>query len=149
MSDHLSGAIRRYQREVDQFDQALASFLGVNRTDLRCLDLLVEAPRSARDLAHAAGLTPSAITTAIDRLEHLGYVQRTRSTADRRQLLVEPTAAVLRKLDVALSDYAGEAATEAATYSAAEVELLVAFFEHGSARRIRHAARLRGLNRES
>ncbi|WP_369077467.1 MarR family winged helix-turn-helix transcriptional regulator [Actinoplanes nipponensis] len=91
MSDRLSVAIRRYQREVDQFDQALAGFLGVNRTDLRCLDFLVEAPRSARDLARATGLTPSAITTAIDRLEHLGYVERTRGAVDRRRILVEPT----------------------------------------------------------
>ncbi|MFB9356543.1 MarR family transcriptional regulator [Actinoplanes nipponensis] len=141
-------AIRRYQREVDQFDQALAGFLGVNRTDLRCLDFLVEAPRSARDLARATGLTPSAITTAIDRLEHLGYVERTRGAVDRRRILVEPTTEVLRRLDVALSGYAGEAAADTAAYSANEVALLVTFFEQGSARRTRHAARLRELTHE-
>jgi DNA-binding MarR family transcriptional regulator len=145
MVDGLSGAVRRYQREVDQFDQALAGWLGVNRTDLRCLDLVVEEPRSARDLARAAGLTPSAITTAIDRLESVGYVQRTRSASDRRQLLVAPTAELLARLHIALADYAAEAAVEAASYSPDEVALLVSFFERGSARRTRHAARLRGL----
>jgi DNA-binding MarR family transcriptional regulator len=145
MVDSLSGAVRQYQREVDQFDQALAGWLRVNRTDLRCLDLVVEEPRSAGDLARVAGLTPSAITTAIDRLETMGYVQRVRSASDRRQLLVEPTAELLARLQVALADYAAEAATEAASYSPSEVALLVAFFERGSARRTRHAARLRGL----
>jgi hypothetical protein len=56
-----------------------------------------------------------------------------------------PTATLLKKLDNALSSYAAEAALEAAGYSADEVALLVAFFERGSARRTRHAARLRGL----
>lgn len=137
--------MRRYQREVDRFDQALAGWLGVNRTDLRCLDLVVEEPRAARELARAAGLTPSAITTAIDRLETKGYVQRTRSPSDRRRLLVEPTAELLARLNVALTDYAAEAATEAAFYKPAEVALLVAFFERGSVRRTKHAERLRGL----
>jgi DNA-binding MarR family transcriptional regulator len=146
MVDSVSGAVRRYQREVDQFDQALAGWLGVNRTDLRCLDLVIEQPRSARDLARAAGLTPSAITTAIDRLETMGYVRRARSTSDRRQLLVEPSAELLRRLHIALADYAAEAAAEAASYSPAELALLVAFFERGSARRTRHAARLRELS---
>jgi DNA-binding MarR family transcriptional regulator len=145
MVDSLSDAVRQYQREVDQFDQALAGCLGVNRTDLRCLDLVVEEPRSARDLARAAGLTPSAITTAIDRLETMGFVRRSRSASDRRQLLVEPTAELLARLHVAMADYAAEAAAEAASYGPAEVALLVAFFERGSARRTRHAARLRGL----
>jgi DNA-binding MarR family transcriptional regulator len=145
MSDSLSVAVRHYQREVDQFDQALAGWLGVNRSDLRCLDLVVEEPRSARDLARAAGLTPSAITTAIDRLEAMGYVQRARSASDRRQLLVKPTTELLARLQVALADYVADAAAEAASYSPPEVALLVAFFERGSARRIRHAARLRGL----
>jgi DNA-binding MarR family transcriptional regulator len=146
MVDSVSGAVRRYQREVDQFDQALAGWLGVNRTDLRCLDLVIEQPRSARDLARAAGLTPSAITTAIDRLETMGYVRRARSTSDRRQLLVEPSAELLKRLHIALADYAAEAAAEAASYSPAELALLVAFFERGSARRTRHAARLRELS---
>jgi DNA-binding MarR family transcriptional regulator len=141
----LTSAVRRYQREIDQFDQALAGWLGVNRTDLRCLDLVVEQPRSARELALAAGLTPSAITTAIDRLEATGFVQRTRSASDRRQLLVAPTAKLLARLQVAMADYAAEAAAESACYSPSEVALLIAFFERGSARRTRHAARLREL----
>ncbi|GAA3347042.1 hypothetical protein GCM10020358_60330 [Amorphoplanes nipponensis] len=55
---------------------------------------------------------------------------------------------VLRRLDVALSGYAGEAAADTAAYSANEVALLVTFFEQGSARRTRHAARLRELTHE-
>ncbi|MCW3044572.1 MAG: hypothetical protein JWL57_2730, partial [Actinobacteria bacterium] len=40
----LTAAIRRYQRETDALDQALADRLGLNRTDLRCVDLLLEQP---------------------------------------------------------------------------------------------------------
>jgi DNA-binding MarR family transcriptional regulator len=145
--DELSHAVRTYQREVDVLDQALAEFLRVNRTDLRCLDLLVEGPRGARELADAAGLSPSATTTALDRLEQAGYVRRDRGDHDRRKLQVQVTPRLLELVAEALGEFAGEAAAEAGRYSAAEVGLLVGFLRAGTDRRARHAARIRELAR--
>ena len=69
----------------------MAERLRLNRTDSRCVDLLLEGPRTATELAAAAGLSQSAMTTAVDRLERIGYARRVRDGADRRQLLVQLT----------------------------------------------------------
>jgi hypothetical protein len=72
--DSLGELIRGYQRDTDAFDEAVAERLGVNRTDLRCLDVLVEGAGQGRqltpkELAEASQLSPSAITTVLDRLD--------------------------------------------------------------------------------
>ncbi|MFI9718504.1 MarR family winged helix-turn-helix transcriptional regulator [Streptomyces sp. NPDC052396] len=85
-------AMQRYQRASDVLDQRLADHLGLNRTDLRCLELLLDpTPLSPGELATAAGLTTGGVTTAIDRLTAAGYATRSRDTADRRRVIVRPT----------------------------------------------------------
>jgi DNA-binding MarR family transcriptional regulator len=82
--------MRGYQIAVDIFDDGVAASLGLNRTDLRCLDLLDQhAPMSAGALAQAARLSTGAMTFVLDRLESAGYVRRRRDDADRRRVLVE------------------------------------------------------------
>ncbi|MHB1710533.1 MAG: MarR family transcriptional regulator [Acidimicrobiales bacterium] len=86
----LGEAMRSYQTAVEIFDDAVAVKLGLNRTDLRCLDILDRfQPMTAGSLAHASRLSSGATTFAIDRLESAGFVRRWRSTGDRRQVLVE------------------------------------------------------------
>ncbi|MFI5912486.1 MarR family winged helix-turn-helix transcriptional regulator [Dactylosporangium sp. NPDC051541] len=87
-------AMQEYQRAVDLLDQRVAERLGLNRTDMRCLELLLEpegAAMSPGELAVAAGLTTGGVTTAIDRLERAGYVTRERDAGDRRRVTVRPT----------------------------------------------------------
>ena len=63
---------------------------GINRTDLRCLDILGQrGPLTAGQLAEAMHLSTGAITTLVDRLERAGYARRSRDTTDRRRVLVE------------------------------------------------------------
>jgi len=84
--------IRAFQTAVDAFDDAVADRLGINRTDLRCLDLLDRhGGMTAGDLATASGLTTGAVTRLLDRVERMGYARRVRDTADRRRVLVELT----------------------------------------------------------
>ncbi|GAB3975358.1 hypothetical protein GCM10029978_059290 [Actinoallomurus acanthiterrae] len=139
----LSAAIRRYQREIDAFDQAVAERLGLNRTDLRCVDLLLDRPLSLTELAEHAGLSQSAMTTALDRLERAGYACRTRDPDDRRRYLVQLTPAVLTRIAEIFKPFAAEATAELDRYSVSELETLVRFFADGSERRARHAQRLR------
>jgi DNA-binding MarR family transcriptional regulator len=88
----LTAANRRYQQGTDALDQAAADLMGINRTDARCIDVVLQRGRiTAGDLAHAAGLSPGAATTAIDRLERAGYARRVRDPDDRRRVIVEPT----------------------------------------------------------
>lgn len=89
----VGAALQRYQRSVQAFDDAAARHLGVGPADLRCLDWLVDGPKTAGELAAATGLRPAATTALIDRLERKGLVERVRSDLDRRQVHVRMTDA--------------------------------------------------------
>jgi DNA-binding MarR family transcriptional regulator len=90
--EELIDEVRMSQNATDRFDQAVADALGMNRTDMRCTDVLDrEGPVTAGRLAEATGLTTGAITTVIDRLERAGLARRLRDPDDRRRVLVELT----------------------------------------------------------
>jgi DNA-binding MarR family transcriptional regulator len=82
------------------YHQMMALRLGVNSTDLQCLER-VAANRdvTAGELAKATGLTTGSITTAIDRLEQAGLVSRHRDDADRRKVFVGATPAMKRRAE--------------------------------------------------
>jgi len=62
-----------------------AGRIGINPTDLNCLNILSLAGQlTPGQLAQATGLTTASITGVADRLEAAGYVRRERDTADRR-----------------------------------------------------------------
>jgi len=86
-------AMQAYQRSTQAFDDAVGRALGLNPTDLRCLDWLVDGARSAGALSRGTGLSSAATTTLIDRLERKGFVRRVADPADRRRVLVEMTPA--------------------------------------------------------
>lgn len=73
------------------FDEALADHLGVNPTDLRCLELVIADPGlTPGRLAELTGLTSGAVTGVVDRLERAGYVARQPDPADRRSVTLTP-----------------------------------------------------------
>lgn len=75
--------------DVDAVGQAAATHIGINQTDLICLNALFrQGPMSAGQLASVIGRTSGATTTAIDRLERAGYVHRRNDPNDRRRVLV-------------------------------------------------------------
>ena len=71
-------AMQRYQRSVQAFDDAVGRHLQLGPADLRCLDWLVDGPKTAGQLSNATGLRPAATTALIDRLEKKGWVERVR-----------------------------------------------------------------------
>jgi DNA-binding MarR family transcriptional regulator len=82
---------RRLSARALLFHQAVAERLGLNPTDLKCLDLArTESDVTAGRLAELTGLTTAAVTTVIDRLEASGLVRRVRDASDRRKVLVRP-----------------------------------------------------------
>jgi DNA-binding MarR family transcriptional regulator len=90
-------ALRRLTTEVDGLDQRAADHFAVNRTDLRCLDVLRSTgPTTPTRLAAAVGMTSGGLSLALDRLESAGYVTRQRNDADRRSVLVHATAELAR-----------------------------------------------------
>jgi DNA-binding MarR family transcriptional regulator len=75
------------------FHQAVAERLGLNATDLKCLDLARgEKDITAGRIAELTGLTTAALTSVIDRLEARGIVRRERALSDRRKVFVRPIA---------------------------------------------------------
>jgi DNA-binding MarR family transcriptional regulator len=76
--------------DIDAVGQASASVIGINQTDLICLNALFrDGPMTAGALASVVGLTSGATTTAIDRLERAGYAHRRGDPTDRRRVLIE------------------------------------------------------------
>ena len=82
------------------FDALAARKLGVNMTDLHCLNILESrSGLTAGELALEAGLTSGAVTGVIDRLERAGYVRRAADPGDRRKVKVEVTTAFYELAD--------------------------------------------------
>jgi len=85
-------ALRALGSELDRLDESIASRFGLHRTDLRCLEIVArQGPISAGRLAAVAGLSTSAVTSVIDRMERAGRMRRVPDSADRRKVLVEVT----------------------------------------------------------
>jgi DNA-binding MarR family transcriptional regulator len=88
----LTNEIRAVQSARDRFDDLAARQLGVNRTDLRCLDVVGRRGSvTAGELGREAGLTSGAVTAVLDRLEREGFVRRVRDSRDRRRVVAELT----------------------------------------------------------
>jgi DNA-binding MarR family transcriptional regulator len=84
--------MQHMQAAVDAYDEAAAIFLGVNRTDLRCLEILgTQGPVTPSVLGPALGLTTGSVTAMLDRLEKLGYLTRSPDPSDRRKVVVRIT----------------------------------------------------------
>ncbi|GAB3162251.1 MarR family winged helix-turn-helix transcriptional regulator [Microbispora hainanensis] len=84
----LLDALRRTGAWSVSMSQAAAERIGVNTTDLHCLNLLSDGPMTASELARRAGITTASVTGVIDRLEAAGYVRRERDGSDRRKVMV-------------------------------------------------------------
>jgi DNA-binding MarR family transcriptional regulator len=120
-------ALRASQTAVDLVDEAVADYLGINRTDARCLDILdQEGPMTAGHLADRARISPGAMTTLLDRLERKGLARRTRDTEDRRRVLVEVTPE-LRAMARELYGSADDDAQALSALSDEQLEFLIEF----------------------
>lgn len=83
-------SMRALHAANEALTDATADLLGINKTDHRCLDIIQRHRQiSAGQLAEAAHLSSGAITTAIDRLERVGLVNRVQDPTDRRRILLE------------------------------------------------------------
>jgi len=124
----LAEQMQAFQARVDAFDELAAKRLGVNRTDLRCVELLM-AQRTASPgaLGPALGLTTGGVTAMLIRLERLGYLRRIPHPEDGRKVIVEVTDEVLQRTLEMYGPIAEGGHRLLAAYSDAEVELLTGF----------------------
>jgi DNA-binding MarR family transcriptional regulator len=94
----LNAAMRDVSGQGVLYSQAVADRLGMNSTDLECLDHIARGPVTAGRLAELTGLTTGAITGVIDRLERAGFARRERDADDRRKTLVSMQPAVSERI---------------------------------------------------
>jgi DNA-binding MarR family transcriptional regulator len=120
--------IRGWQTDQDIFDEAAATYAGINRTDFRCLDILDRGGRmTAGQLAAAARLTSGAVTAVLDHLEAAGFVRRVRDPADRRRVSIEVTPDLLAQSMPIYGPIIEEGAQAMATYSDEQLETILDF----------------------
>jgi len=135
--------VRASQNATDRYDQAVADTLGLNRTDMRCIDILDREGRlTAGQLADRTGLTSGAVTTVIDRLEKAGYARRVRDTDDRRRIYVELTDGIQQSAGRFYAEHAELAESLYKQYTEEQIELLLEFVKRGRDFNERKAAEL-------
>lgn len=127
---HLVDSLRASQTATDILDEAVCDFLGINRTDGRCLDVIDRRGQvTAGELAAEVGLTTGAATAMVDRLEAAQLLQRRSDPRDRRKVLITLTPEAKQLA----ADIYGELATATApllsSLSDRDLLTLIAFFD--------------------
>jgi DNA-binding MarR family transcriptional regulator len=125
---------RAYQTAVEKMDEAFFESVGVNRTDGRCLDVIDQRPGlTAGELAAAVGLSPGAVTTALDRLEAHGFVIRERDENDRRRVMLKLTPEANRLAWAAYGPLGELGRPLIEELSDRELAAVIRFLRHGTA----------------
>jgi DNA-binding MarR family transcriptional regulator len=139
-------AMRRSGSIMQLLGQVSADRIGINATDLNCLNLVaLTGHMTAGDLAKQTGLSTASITGVLDRLEEGGFVRRVRDPHDRRRVIAElADGPGLREVGSTFGPVVKAWRATAADYSDDELRLLLEF--QGKLEEIMRSqlARLRG-----
>lgn len=142
--EQLGLEVQASQSAVDAFDETVAQYLGVNRTDLRCIEvLLLDQEMTPSQLGVALGLTTGSVTAMLDRLEKLGYLTRSPDPGDRRKVIVRPTEEAAAKSWELYGPIVEDGSSIPASYTDEQVELLLDFTRRSRELYERQIARLR------
>ena len=129
------------------FDNLAAERLGLNRTDLHCINIIENSGGlTAGQLAAEAGLTSGAVTGVIDRLERAGYARRALDPSDRRRVNVEVTPKFYARADRIWGPVAADWASRlGARFTAEELERVIDFLRATNELSREHLERLREM----
>ena len=121
------------------FDNVASDRLGINRTDLACLDVITRfGPVTAGEIAAEAGLTTGAVTAVVDRLERAGYARRA-----RRRVMIEATPEFLRRAKPIWGPTAADWQRMIRRYTTQDLALMVKMMRAGNEIEARHIDRVR------
>jgi len=145
--DELIGEFRVSGNQDDAFDNLAARRLGVNETDLHCLNIIENSGGlTAGELAEQAGLTTGAVTGVVDRLERAGFARRASDPEDRRRVKLEVTPKFYARADKIWGPVARDWATELGKrFTAEELERVIEFLQATNELGRRHLDRLREM----
>jgi DNA-binding MarR family transcriptional regulator len=147
-SELIDELIREFRESGNQdgaFDNLAAARLGVNETDLHCLNLIENAGGlTAGELAVGSGLTTGAVTGVIDRLEKAGYARRVPDKQDRRRVKLEVTPAFYKRAERIWGPMAADwHAALARSFTAEELERIMEFLRTTNEVGRKHMERIR------
>lgn len=144
--EKLITAFRASGNQDSAFESLAADRLGVNRTDLHCLNAIENAGGlAAGELAAEVGLTSGAVTGVVDRLERAGFARRVPDPADRRRVKVEVTPEFYARAERIWGPLAAEwEASLASRFTAAELARITEFLLLTNEVGKRHLDRLAG-----
>jgi DNA-binding MarR family transcriptional regulator len=132
---------RAYFTAMTLSGQTAADALGQNPTDFHALNVLeLSGPLTAGALAARIGLSQSATTRLVDRLERNGWARRTPDPADRRRVVIEAAALTAEEQEQSLGPVRRRLAEVLDTFDADELRILHRYFE-AAAPALREAAR--------
>lgn len=126
----------------------IASKVGLNVTDTRCLEILSQnasEPMTAGALKSATGLTTGAVTGILDRLETAGYVRRVRDAGDRRKVFVELVPGAGPQLAAFYEAVGSEMEKLASGYSTRDLTIIEGFLQENLEILTRQIKRLSSL----
>lgn len=142
----LGEAVQAYQASTDDFDREMARLLGVNETDLRCLEILLGLEEAAPSLlATRLGLTTGSVTAMLDRLEKLDYLTRTPHPTDRRKTLVRATQRVADRARLLMAPFLEGSQQILTRYSIEQLETITDFLRDSQDSQERYTRLLRAL----
>jgi DNA-binding MarR family transcriptional regulator len=111
------------------FHQAVGRILGINITDMKCLDIIViRGSANPSQLAKLTGLSTGSTTAMIDRLEKKGLIERQHNPKDRRGTIIVLTQGAMNKLHLLFDSMAKAIERLVSGYSEEELETLSEFF---------------------
>jgi DNA-binding MarR family transcriptional regulator len=144
MIDQVVREFRLSGNQDSAFDNLAAELLGVNRTDLHCLNAIENSGGlTAGQLAYEAGLTSGAVTGVIDRLERRGFARRVPDPEDRRRVKLEVTSEFYAQADSIWGPVKGDwESTMAGHFTVAELKRIVEFLRLSTEIGQRHLDRL-------
>jgi len=123
-------SLRALSTEIDRLDQAAADRYGLNRTDMRALDITGRAgPLAPTELARLLGFTTGGVTTVLDRLERAGYIRRQPDPADRRRQVVQVTEATADRDREVFGDLIRQTSDMLATYTDDQLAVIRDFLD--------------------
>jgi DNA-binding MarR family transcriptional regulator len=148
-SEQIGELIRKFRVSGnldDAFDNLAAQRLGVNETDLHCLNIIENAGGvTAGELAAESGLTTGAVTGVIDRLEKKEFARRVSDPSDRRRVKVEVTKAFYARADKIWGPVAADWASALERFSGEQLDSFDQFLRTTNEVTRRHLDRLREM----
>lgn len=128
-------SMQRLTAAASRYSDLAGAARGLHRTDLHALQAVVAARQAggpaltASQLAGALGLTPSATTALLDRLERVGHVRREHDPTDRRRVGIHTTETAGSEARAIFGPLARRVSEVADDFTPDEIDVVLRFLD--------------------